>query len=454
MLTGGSGPLTVRSGRMIAMERQVLNWLVDELGLVVFSFDGARFAPFSRESARFLPEPADLDAARARLGGALCPTTLVRAHEARTTEKIAWAEGSAYIVPLGGEILIFIHPEQAESMQRAMATHDTSHALGLVVAWSRLAESSDEQGVRAAMQGIRGAVEAARMALTGEEQEDREITAVREVVDEVIQLLEPLATQRRLRVTIDVPPELEVVAPRSVVYRSIWNVVENAYSALGMEQRVRIEAHAHETHASIRIEDDGPGVPARLVPTLFAKRPDAGRSRGLGLSGVAESLSSAGGSIRLERAAPGACFVIELPSAARAERKLSGVRPLSLAPTVLIVEDDPALLELLTHTFECEGLAVEARRDGLADEVGRFDAALIDLHLASTDGSSLVARLVEEGFQGELHLMSGGEPPRGFADRVEFRFHRKPFDPMVVAAELRASLHSKRATPRKSAALP
>src|SRR5690606_18109001 len=154
--------------------------------------------------------------------------------------------------------LLIVHPHEAESMQRAMAAHDTSHALGLVLAWSRLAETGGSGGVKTAMEGIRGAVEAARMALEGMPS-SREVTSVREVVDEVLQLLEPLAAQRTLRVDVKVPEGLEVRAPRAVVYRALWNVVENAYTALGVGQSVEVSARRKGERVEIRVADDGPG---------------------------------------------------------------------------------------------------------------------------------------------------------------------------------------------------
>jgi CheY-like chemotaxis protein len=161
----------------------------------------------------------------------------------------------------------------------------------------------------------------------------------------------------------------------------------------------------------------------------------AGLSRGIGLSGVAESLAAVGGAIRLDTAhRPGACFVIELPHEAKVERNRSGVRKLDFAPRVLVVEDDAALRDLLVATFELEGIVVEARRDSLPDEIQRFDAALVDLRLdGEGDGLSLAEELRNRGFAGPIHLMSGGEPPHETWSEG-LHFHRKPFDPTAVAA--------------------
>jgi hypothetical protein len=433
---------------MFALKWQELHWLVDELGLLVFSFDGERLSAFNREAERFLPAPQPLLDARSTLGEAFACDSIARAHRERSATSITWGDGKAYTVPTGDVTLVIVHPVQAQSMRAAMATHDTSHALGLVVAWSRVAESSDSGGVQTAMQGIRGAVEAARMALEGKP-ETRERTAVREVVDEVIRLLEPLTAQRRLRVDVAVPDDLVVRASRTVVFRALWNVLENAYEALAPQQGVKVSAQRRGNRAVLRVDDEGPGVPATLIPTLFDKRPDARHSRGIGLSGVAASLAEIGGSIRLDtaREGPGASFVIELPLERTAESRRSGVRPMALTPRVLVIEDDPALRDLLVATFELEGLAVEARCDDLPPDIGQFDAALIDIRLATKNGLSLVSELIGRGFEGALHLMSGGEPPSSLGADLSFTFHRKPFDPTVVAGAVHRSATAHRILP-------
>lgn len=425
---------------MFSLEWQTLRWLIDELGLVAFSYDHVHVSPFGRAAERLLPRPRPLETAGAALHVAIQPEALLRAHRERRTQAVAFGEGKAYVVPAGEASLLIVHPHEAESMQRAMAAHDTSHALGLVLAWSRLAETGGSGGVKTAMEGIRGAVEAARMALEGMPS-SREVTSVREVVDEVLQLLEPLAAQRTLRVDVKVPEGIEVRAPRAVVYRALWNVVENAYTALGVGQSVEVSARRKGERVEIRVADDGPGVPEKLVPTLFTKRPRAGLSRGIGLSGVAESLAAVGGAIRLDTAhRPGACFVIELPHEAKVERNRSGVRKLDFAPRVLVVEDDAALRDLLVATFELEGIVVEARRDSLPDEIQRFDAALVDLRLdGEGDGLSLAEELRNRGFAGPIHLMSGGEPPHETWSEG-LHFHRKPFDPTAVAAAVAHSI--------------
>jgi two-component system, OmpR family, sensor kinase len=82
--------------------------------------------------------------------------------------------------------------------------------------------------------------------------------------------------------------------------------------------------------AQLIVEDDGPGVPPELVPTLFERfvrgAGDRGGSFGLGLAIVKAVAESHGGSATLERREPhGARFIVRLP--ASGDEQLRPPRP-------------------------------------------------------------------------------------------------------------------------------
>ena len=78
------------------------------------------------------------------------------------------------------------------------------------------------------------------------------------------------------------------------------------------------------------MQDDGPGVPAELAPTLFERfvrgAGDRGGSFGLGLAIVKAVAQSHGGSVELEPSddGPGARFVVRLPAPPQAEVDVGG----------------------------------------------------------------------------------------------------------------------------------
>ncbi|MFE4983094.1 MULTISPECIES: HAMP domain-containing sensor histidine kinase [unclassified Streptomyces] len=86
--------------------------------------------------------------------------------------------------------------------------------------------------------------------------------------------------------------------------------------------RVRTEPGA----VTVRIEDDGPGIPAALLPAVFERfaRGDASRSRnagstGLGLAIVRAVVCAHGGEVGVESAPGRTVFTVRLPAASPAE---------------------------------------------------------------------------------------------------------------------------------------
>lgn len=95
--------------------------------------------------------------------------------------------------------------------------------------------------------------------------------------------------------------------------RVVLNLLRNASEAAGANGRIRIVTRNRECPPQIRVEDDGPGVPAELERHLFepffTTKPEG---TGLGLVISKRIVENNGGTLRYERAASGgAAFVVE-----------------------------------------------------------------------------------------------------------------------------------------------
>ncbi len=112
-----------------------------------------------------------------------------------------------------------------------------------------------------------------------------------------------------------------VEGSRDELHRLTINLIENALRHTPAESEIRVSTRMANGQAELIVEDDGPGVPAELAPTLFERfvrgAGDRGGSFGLGLAIVRAVAESHGGSVRLETHDPhGARFVVDLPATA------------------------------------------------------------------------------------------------------------------------------------------
>lgn len=119
-----------------------------------------------------------------------------------------------------------------------------------------------------------------------------------------------------------VPP----VAARPGELQQVWtNVLANALDAMGDRGQLTVAVGpTGSDRISVRIIDDGPGVPAELSERIFTPRFTTKNGRvefglGLGLSISRQIVDDHGGSIRLQSSPGHTEFVIELPTGAQRE---------------------------------------------------------------------------------------------------------------------------------------
>jgi signal transduction histidine kinase len=92
----------------------------------------------------------------------------------------------------------------------------------------------------------------------------------------------------------------------------------NAADAVGAGGHIRVAAARQATGVRLLVEDDGPGVDARVKAQLFepfVTTKEVGKGTGLGLAVCRGLVESAGGSIALDSDyARGARFIVDLPA--------------------------------------------------------------------------------------------------------------------------------------------
>ena len=126
------------------------------------------------------------------------------------------------------------------------------------------------------------------------------------LVDEVLEDLEPLAQGKNIRL-IGKCKDITMVGSDILIYRLVYNLVENAIKYNHSGGQVTVTADRKEKHVYLSVEDTGTGIPEELKERVFEPffRVDKSRSRelggvGLGLALVREIVRVHDGSITVK----------------------------------------------------------------------------------------------------------------------------------------------------------
>ncbi|MED1113255.1 HAMP domain-containing sensor histidine kinase [Bacillus paramycoides] len=128
--------------------------------------------------------------------------------------------------------------------------------------------------------------------------------------------------EKQIRVVFTCPPSLLVKLDEQRFEQVMVNILNNAYRHSKEHSPINISVTEEHKRISIKIEDEGEGIPQEDLPHIFDRfyRIDKARSRatggtGLGLSIVKEIVELHGGNITVtSEVGHGSCFVISLPS--------------------------------------------------------------------------------------------------------------------------------------------
>ena len=138
-----------------------------------------------------------------------------------------------------------------------------------------------------------------------------------DLVDEVLEDLEPLAQEKNIKL-IGKCKDITMVGSDILIYRLVYNLVENAIKYNHSGGQVTVTAYKEQKHIYLSVADTGSGIPKELRERVFEPffRVDKSRSRklggvGLGLALVHEIVRVHDGSIAI-RPNPSGGTIIEV----------------------------------------------------------------------------------------------------------------------------------------------
>lgn len=229
---------------------------------------------------------------------------------------------------------------------------------------------------------------------------DHATISVNDVVRSVVDLHGYQLAACNIELAVELPDDGPLVeADPHELEQVLLNLVTNAQYAMMRARgrgRLLIRATATEREVLLRVEDDGPGIPADVLPHIFepfftTKGEDG---TGLGLAIVRDLLARHGGSISVETAEErGSTMTVVLPRVRDHIPARSTKAPPRRRGRLLVVDDEPEVGELLASLLHRRGYEAEfVTSAALALERVRttaFHAILTDIRMPAMRGDEL-----------------------------------------------------------------
>ncbi|HSN26047.1 MAG TPA: response regulator [Kofleriaceae bacterium] len=294
---------------------------------------------------------------------------------------------------------------------------------------------------------------------------------LREIVETAVTTSKPRIADRRHALVAQVSEApIPVTVDSLRLVQVISNLLNNAARYTQPNGRIEIHCGLAMERAFVTVKDNGIGIPADLLPTIFDMfvqervRSDGSGGLGLGLALAKHLVTLHGGSITVTSGGRGcgSTFRVELPLAGapdslRPRTRTGDMEPIVLDPgarklRIAVVDDNEDARELVAHMLETAGHEVVLAHDGpsgletiLAHEP---DAALIDIGLPGMTGLD-VARALKERCRDlptRLIAFTGYCGADSIARASEAGFHDHLVKPVTMEALLRCLAPQRAAT--------
>lgn len=256
------------------------------------------------------------------------------------------------------------------------------------------------------------------------------------------------------------------VADATALKQVLLNLLNNAQQALASwkgERRISITTRAEvqdgQQRLVIDVADTGPGILPEHLPLVFepffTTKP-VGEGTGLGLSICYGIVKQYHGDIRVSSVpGKGACFTVELPVQSLLTKRMGRTPQMIAQPsrthTILVIDDEAPVAELVARLLRDEGFTVDVCRDGMIalDQIKRnaYDLIVCDVRMPGMSGDELFAELKQRAphLTRRLLFISGdtaSRSTRDFLERSGAQHIEKPFASEEFLAAVRQCLAS------------
>jgi signal transduction histidine kinase len=158
----------------------------------------------------------------------------------------------------------------------------------------------------------------------------RQTFDVMRTIEEVVGLVAPVVPAATTLHLVSSGPVYVTANPKDL-FRILFNLIHNAVGVArvaGTPRRIALALEQNDATVTIRVADDGPGLPDDVRKRLFQRHLSVAGASGYGLSIARELAERNGAALKLSDRVRGTEFTIELQGADRTDRQIAkGRRP-------------------------------------------------------------------------------------------------------------------------------
>jgi PAS domain S-box-containing protein len=368
---------------------------------------------------------------------------------------------------------------RAKDFFLAVVSHELRSPLNAILGWSKILLTKEvdkettknaletiEKSARSQAKLIEDLLDSARVA-SGKLKMEFSSVNLYEIIKTVCNLQKSIAETKKINLELRSDKDnVQVFGDAARLQQVFNNLLSNALKFTKGGNTIEVKVKTGEEIVQVFVKDNGQGISAETLPTIFNQFRQGDESTthdssglGLGLSIVKILVEKHQGKVQVESKGIGygSTFIVTLPLcgmendiAAEIKQSASGEDKLLDKIKILVVEDDPDSREVLQLLLEQSGAQVESAESASAamnllqkSQTDLPDVIVSDLAMPEEDGYSLLARIrrlsAEKGGKIPALALSAfatNENKQKAYDAGFQRYHTKPFEPDEIIEDI------------------
>ena len=290
-----------------------------------------------------------------------------------------------------------------------------------------------------AVNRINSIVKSLRHLSRDQDKNQKKTTNLCEEVERSMDLISELYRNNGIQITFVRPDkDLFVHCPGSHIQQIVLNLISNAKDVLlnRADPLIKIETEDDGDMAVLTVTDNGPGIPKDVQDKIFLPfftTKDVDKGTGIGLAMCYSLIKNVNGSIGFETSGSGTKFKCRFLKVAQnkhdslaqsMDEDVYGIVRNKKNPSILIIDDDTAFLEILNRELSKRLFNVCTANSGTVGlsliKERKFDIILSDLRMPGMDGLSLFEEVKKNKLAANsLKVLMSGDVTDAYQERIE-----------------------------------